>query len=75
MGNTLYLLTIHRADNYGTALQAYASQMFLSQLGYDVKIIDYRCPEIERNFGLKGILCFDGITKYFKRNIRNLILS
>lgn len=75
MSNNLYLLTIHRADNYGTALQAYASQVFLSQLGYDVKIIDYRCSEIEKDFGLRGLLCLDSIPKYLKRNFRNAILN
>ena len=41
------ILTFHRAENFGATLQAYALQTYLSQLGHNVKIIDYRCPAIE----------------------------
>lgn len=38
------IVTIHAADNYGAALQAYALQKFLRQSGQDAEIIDYRPP-------------------------------
>lgn len=35
------IITMHRVQNYGSALQAYALQQKLSQNGYDSTIIDY----------------------------------
>lgn len=46
------ILTFHRAENFGATLQAYALQTYLSQLGNDVEIIDYRCTSIERNYDI-----------------------
>ena len=42
------IITFHRADNFGAALQCYALQTFLEQQGHDVHIIDYRCRAIEQ---------------------------
>lgn len=42
------ILTFHRAYNYGAVLQCYALQEYLIHLGYDVWIIDYRQPWIEK---------------------------
>lgn len=42
------ILTFHRARNFGAVLQCYALQETLFQLGYDVKVIDYRQPTIEK---------------------------
>ena len=41
------ILTFHRAENFGAVLQAYALQQYVTNLGYDVEIIDYRCKSIE----------------------------
>lgn len=41
------IITFHRANNYGAALQCYALQETLTSLGYDVVVIDYRQPYIE----------------------------
>jgi len=41
------ILTFHRADNFGAVLQSYALQTYLQKQGYNVKIIDYRCFDIE----------------------------
>lgn len=46
------ILTFHRAENFGATLQAYALQHYVSQLGYDVRIIDYRCPAIEMAYDI-----------------------
>ena len=35
------IITLHRVVNYGSVLQAYALQKKISDLGYDVAIIDY----------------------------------
>lgn len=37
------ITTFHRATNYGAVLQAYALQKYVSDLGYDVRLIDYTC--------------------------------
>lgn len=44
------ILTFHRAENFGAALQVYALQEFLKNLHHNVYVIDYRCPPIERNY-------------------------
>lgn len=41
---TVGIITVHHYGNYGSALQAYASQRVFEKLGYDVFIIDYRSP-------------------------------
>ena len=46
------ILTFHRAHNYGAVLQAFALKSFLENKGYEVEIIDYRQPLIERSFSL-----------------------
>lgn len=38
------ILTMHRVQNYGSALQAYALQEYITQLGYDAELIDYLFP-------------------------------
>lgn len=38
------ITTIHRIANFGSALQAYALQRTISELGYDCEIIDYIYP-------------------------------
>lgn len=40
-------LTFHRAHNYGGVLQCFALMRFLQLQGYDVEVVDYRCPKIE----------------------------
>ena len=42
------ILTFHRATNYGTALQAFATQKGLQKLNIDAQVIDYRPEYIER---------------------------
>lgn len=38
------ILTMHRVQNYGSALQAYALQAYIGKLGYQVELIDYIYP-------------------------------
>ena len=57
------LITYHSAYNFGSVLQAYATQETIKKLGHDVKIINYRMPS-QKNFyslfpkklGIKRIL-------------------
>lgn len=35
------IITLHRVFNYGSVLQAYATQKIFEELGYEVEIIDY----------------------------------
>lgn len=46
------VITLHRTVNYGSVLQAYATQYVLEELGYEVEIIDYY-PE---RLHMKGML-------------------
>lgn len=39
------IITLHRVYNYGSVLQAYATQRVFEKHGYDVKIIDYITPQ------------------------------
>lgn len=47
----IYIITLHRAENYGSVLQALALQERLKSLGNDVTILDY-WPERYTNKGL-----------------------
>lgn len=42
------ILTMHKVLNYGSALQAYALQHYISKLGYNVELIDYIFPNGSR---------------------------
>ena len=68
------ILTFHRAENFGAALQVYALSEFLKSIGHNPQIIDYRCKAIEHQydvlspyllFSKKNI--FSSIVQYFKR--------
>ena len=49
------ILTFHRATNYGTALQAFATEKGIAKLGVDTQIIDYRPEYIERTLKVRKI--------------------
>jgi len=44
------ILTFHRAENFGAALQVYALQTYLRSIKYDAFVIDYWCKSIERQY-------------------------
>ena len=46
------VITFHRAINYGAALQTYALQRAISDLGFDTEVIDYRCEHMENLYKL-----------------------
>lgn len=43
------LITYHSAYNFGSVLQAYATQTVINQLGHEVTVINYRMPS-QKNF-------------------------
>ena len=51
------IMTMHRVQNVGSVLQAYALQHKIQQFGYDAELIDYVFPqEKKKSFSPKGIL-------------------
>lgn len=48
------IITLHRVYNYGSALQAYATQRVFEKAGHDVTIIDYITPQRTKWKILKG---------------------
>jgi hypothetical protein len=48
------IITMHRVVNYGSALQAFATQWTLKKLGYDSDIIDYEYQKPVKVYSLRG---------------------
>ena len=42
------IITMHRVQNFGSVLQAYALQQKIQSMGYDCEIIDYLFPRISK---------------------------
>lgn len=61
------LITYHSAYNFGSVLQAYATQIVLEKLGNNVEIINYRMPSQKNFYSLfpKGL--------GYKRLIKNIL--
>lgn len=38
------LMTIYQVPNFGSILQTYATQLLLTKLGYECKVINYKYP-------------------------------
>lgn len=64
---TVGVVTMHKIVNYGSFLQAYATQYIIEKLGYECNIIDYQFPN-EWHFK-RGI----NQTRGIKKNIANII--
>lgn len=62
------LLTIHGVYNYGAMLQAYSLQRYLSDLGTNTEIIDYRPYALYRPYGLY----FRTLTENPKRFLKSI---
>ena len=67
---TVGIVTFHRAHNYGAILQVFALQTKLKELGYDVKVIDYKNEAIDRQYKLIRLNrgCIKEDLKYFTIN-------
>ena len=64
------ILTFHRTNNYGAVLQCFALQETLKSLGYDVKVVNYAQPYIEKNNSLFNF-DFSAFFRSPRRTIRN----
>lgn len=49
------LVTLHRSANYGSVLQALATQFVLEGMGYDVTVLDYYAPRNSVSEMLRGL--------------------
>ena len=52
---TVSLLTLHRTGNYGSVLQALATQLVLEDMGFDVTVVDYYPNRNKISSMLKGL--------------------
>ena len=66
------VLTFCNANNYGAALQAFALQKKLEQMGHAVELIDYRCPAIDSAHAKKTVTS-SGIS--LKKGIYNFLYN
>lgn len=64
------IITMHKVINYGSFLQAYATQYIVEKLGYECEIIDYRFPN-EWHFE-RGVTGTSGVKKYISNIIHKL---
>lgn len=46
------ILTFHRAENFGAALQVYALQQYLKSVNVQSVVVDYRCKKIEHQYDI-----------------------
>ena len=80
------ILTVHKLNNYGSILQAYALQSTVSKFGFQVEIIDYsirHTPAVllgyasdayrEQGLSLLGASIFNNAVKFFQQKIGMLI--
>ena len=64
MKKTVGVITMHRIINYGSFLQAYATQCLIEKLGYSCEIIDYQYPntrhisQSKKRKSLRSIVAF-----------------
>ncbi|NBM68607.1 MULTISPECIES: polysaccharide pyruvyl transferase family protein [Proteus] len=64
------IITMHKVINYGSFLQAYATQYIVEKLGYECEIIDYRFPN-EWHFK-RGVTGTSRVKKYISNIIHKL---
>lgn len=74
MDKKIGIITFHNADNYGAILQAYATQKFLENNGYEAKIINFyhNNSSKQRPFYRKLISFFKS---FLKANTRNAMIK
>jgi hypothetical protein len=63
------IMTFHAAHNYGSVLQAYATQHIISDLGYKNEIINYRLPN-QKSFYNDLYSCKFGAKAFLRRIMR-----
>ena len=62
------LFTFHAAHNYGSVLQAYATQNFIKKCGFECEIINYRMPNQKKFYNNLYSFSFG-----FKKGIQKLM--
>ena len=63
------IVTMHKVVNYGSALQAWATQEVIRRLGYDVLIIDYVYPmpfTLRTKREILQEVCYNGVFIFVK---------
>lgn len=65
MSQKIGIITFHAAYNFGSVLQAYATQQSISMLGFDVSTIDYR-PKSQNDYYGKLYRTSFGIKPFIK---------
>ena len=68
------IVTIHDADNYGSALQAFATQKIIEEIGYQAIIVDHICPKTSKEYGIKRIFAQKNLKAMLETIIRITIL-
>lgn len=70
------VITLHTVDNYGSAMQTYATKQILDKLGYEVEFVDYwrkdnlpeyRAERLLNSSTLKRIKCVWGFNRYTRK--------
>lgn len=70
------ILTFHSAHNYGAVIQCYGLQEYLTSLGHQVYVIDYR-PHYFDNYKLPEftITSLRGLKKYIREKVKDIIIG
>lgn len=73
MKDLVGILSVPRADNFGSVLQRYALQNVLKGMGIDNEIIDYVSPFIVGKYKIWNPDSFS-MTVWLKSNVRSLFM-
>lgn len=69
------IITYHNSCSYGACLQAYASQVSLEKLGFDVRFVDYHNPYEDDSLGKRawGLLARGNVKGAVSTGLRNIL--
>ena len=68
-------ITFHCAYNFGSALQTYALRKYLTNLGHDVHVIDYRSADFNGYKIFRGIGVKSFIADFYKYGFVGIMLD
>lgn len=68
--NKIGIITIHSANNYGSVLQAYATQQIFTNDNTKGLLIDYQCPSIRNEYGISLIRSKKRLTDKIKASLQ-----
>lgn len=68
------IITIHHADNYGSALQAFATQKIINNLGYNAIFVNHMCKQVSKEYGIKRVFAQKNLKAMIETIIRITIL-